>query len=248
VNRHIVLTAIGQDRPGLVEEVSEFVLAHGGSIEDSRMANLQGQFAIMVLIGAAQEAIDRIRADLDALTSQTRVHAQVTEAVTAGVRIASRLPFRLTGRALDQPGLVHVVANLLRSLNVNIESMDTTLEAAPITAAPVFAMDLIIAVPTDTPVPKLRDELTRVCDPRRFPPRLLVPTQKVRVRSADVDDAEREELEANRTSEDRSERPRHFARGGQDKPLAVFCSLTEKPREGLVGDDCRTKADVARRL
>jgi glycine cleavage system transcriptional repressor len=165
VNRHIVLTAIGQDRPGLVEEVSEFVLAHGGSIEDSRMANLQGQFAIMVLIGAAQEAIDRIRADLDALTSQTRVHAQVTEAVTAGVRVASRLPFRLTGRALDQPGLVHVVANLLRSLNVNIESMDTTLEAAPITAAPVFAMDLIIAVPTDTPVPKLRDELTRVCDP-----------------------------------------------------------------------------------
>jgi glycine cleavage system transcriptional repressor len=49
VNRNIVLTAIGADRPGLVEEVSEFVLARGGSIEDSRMANLQGQFAIITL-------------------------------------------------------------------------------------------------------------------------------------------------------------------------------------------------------
>jgi glycine cleavage system transcriptional repressor len=165
VDRHIVLTAVGEDRPGLVEEVSEFVLARGGSIQDSRMANLQGQFAIMVLIGAPQEAIDRIRADLEALSLQTGIHAQVTAALNAGVRATPRLPFRLSGRALDQPGLVHVVANLLRSLNVNIESMETTLEAAPITAAPVFAMDLIVAVPNDIPVPKLRDELARICDP-----------------------------------------------------------------------------------
>ena len=165
MNQHIVLTAIGTDRPGLVEEVSEFVLARGGSIEDSRMANLQGQFAVMVLISAQPEAIGRLTADLDALMSQTRIHAQLTAAVSARVGTGPRLPFRLTGRALDQPGLVHVVANLLRSLNVNIESMETTLEAAPITAAPVFAMDLIVAVPNDIPVPKLRDELARICDP-----------------------------------------------------------------------------------
>ena len=59
---------------------------------------------------------------------------------------------------------MHQVANLLRSLDVNIESMETTLEAAPVTGAPVFAMDLVIAVPGDTPVQKLRGELARVCD------------------------------------------------------------------------------------
>ena len=74
------------------------------------------------------------------------------------------MPYRLTGRALDQSGLVHQVANLLRSLNVNIESMETELEAAPITGAPIFAMDLVIAVPQDTPVQKLRDELAAMCD------------------------------------------------------------------------------------
>ena len=82
----------------------------------------------------------------------------------AGAGAAPRLPYRLTGRALDQAGLVHQVANLLRSLDVNIESMETTLEAAPVTGAPVFAMDLMIAVPSDTPIQKLRDELARVCD------------------------------------------------------------------------------------
>ena len=164
MNRHTVLTAIGEDRPGLVEEVSEFVFARGGSIEDSRMANMQGQFAIVMLIGGTQEAIDRVTTDLEALSLQTGIHAQLTPAAPSGLQAPPRLPYRLTGRALDQSGLVHQVANLLRSLNVNIESMETTLEAAPVTAAPVFAMDLIIAVPVDTAIQKLRDELARVCD------------------------------------------------------------------------------------
>ena len=42
--RHAVLTAIGDDRPGLVAEVTRYVLERGGNLEDSRMVNLHGQF------------------------------------------------------------------------------------------------------------------------------------------------------------------------------------------------------------
>jgi glycine cleavage system transcriptional repressor len=164
MNRRTVLTAIGEDRPGLVEEVSEFVLARGGSIEDSRMANMHGQFAIVMSIVGPQEAIDRIAADLDALNLRTRIHARLTPASQPAAAAVPARPYRLTGRALDQTGLVHQVAHLLRSLDVNIESMETTLEAAPVTGAPVFAMDLMIAVPAATPIQRLRDELARVCD------------------------------------------------------------------------------------
>lgn len=159
-----VLTAIGEDRPGLVEEVSEFVFARGGSIENSRMANMQGQFAIVMVISGAEEAIDRITTDVDTLSVQAGIHARLTPAGRVGVEAKPRLPYRLTGRALDQSGLVHQVANLLRSLDVNIESMETDLEAAPVTGAPIFAMDLIIALPPETPIQKLRDEVAHVCD------------------------------------------------------------------------------------
>jgi glycine cleavage system transcriptional repressor len=157
-----VLTAIGADRPGLVEEVSEFVFARGGNVEDSRMANMHGQFAIVMLVGGPQEALDRLAADLDALEARTAIHARLTPASDPAA--APRSPYRLTGQALDQPGLVHEVANALRGLNVNIETMDTTLEAAPVTGTPVFAMDLVLGVPDETPVDALRDELARVCD------------------------------------------------------------------------------------
>jgi glycine cleavage system transcriptional repressor len=164
MNERAVLTAIGHDRPGLVEEVSEFVFARGGSIEDSRMANMHGQFAIAMSIAGTDEAIERITADLDALGARTGIHARLTMAVRVESDAVSRSPYRLTGRALDQAGLVHQVANVLRGLGVNIESMETTLEAAPETGAPVFAMDLVIAVPDDAPIETLRAELGRVCD------------------------------------------------------------------------------------
>jgi glycine cleavage system transcriptional repressor len=163
VERHVVLTAIGEDRPGLVEEVSEFVFARGGSIEDSRMANLRGQFAIAMLIAGGDEAIERITREIDALSSRTGIQAQLTPAA-ASERPAGVTAYRLTGRALDEAGLVHRVASRLRTLDVNIESMETTLEAAPHTGAPVFAMDLVLAVPNDTQLERLREELARVCD------------------------------------------------------------------------------------
>ena len=159
-----MLTAIGEDRPGLVEEVSEFVFASGGSIEDSRMANMHGQFAIVMSIAGPTDVIERITADLGELRRQTAIDARLTAAPDAGRTSAPRLPFRLTGRALDQAGLVHQVANVLRSLDVNIESMETTLEAAPVTGAPVFAMEIVMSVPQETPTQRLRDELGRACD------------------------------------------------------------------------------------
>jgi glycine cleavage system transcriptional repressor len=164
VSERTVLTAIGADRPGLVDEVSEFVFARGGSIEDSRMANLHGQFTIMMLVGGSPETIERITSDLDQLSERTALHARLTPASQSRAETVPRLPYRLTGRALDQAGLVHQIANVLRSLDVNIESMETTLEAAPVTGAPVFAMELVVAVPSATPIQHLRGELARVCD------------------------------------------------------------------------------------
>ena len=41
----LVLTVIGPDRPGIVEQLSDQVLAVGGNWEESRMTRLAGKFA-----------------------------------------------------------------------------------------------------------------------------------------------------------------------------------------------------------
>ena len=161
--RHTIITAIGEDRPGLVEEVSEFVFECGGSIQESRMANMLGQFAIAMLVCGTKEAIDRITSGIDVLTSQTAIDIRVTP-VEPPEDEEQTTTYLLVGRALDQPGLVYQVADVLRRFEVNIEALETTLEPAPVTGAPVFAMDLVVSVPTGASVDELRAELGTVCE------------------------------------------------------------------------------------
>ena len=162
---HAILSAIGADRPGLVDEVSQFIFARGGNIEDSRMVNLRGQFAIMVLVGGTDTVVAALRREMAELSRQTSLRAELHEArVEAAGTATPALPFRLTGSGIDQPGLVHRVANLLRGLHVNIESLDTRLRPAPYTGAPLFEMELVLAVPKTTSLSQLRTDLASVCD------------------------------------------------------------------------------------
>jgi glycine cleavage system transcriptional repressor len=161
--KRTVLTAIGRDRPGLVEEVSEFLLERGGSIEESRMANLLGQFAIALLVTGSDDAIARIVADADVLRRETGIEATFTP-VDEPAEAAGATRYRLTAEALDQQGLVHRVADALRRLAVNIEALETTLRAAPVTGSPIFAMSIVLSVPEDVAIEAVRRELDPVCD------------------------------------------------------------------------------------
>ena len=161
--RRTVLTAIGQDRPGLVEQVSAFVLERGGSIEESRMANLLGRFAIAMLVTGDDAAVERITADVGDLMQRTGVDARFTGVDHSG-DAEPKQTYRFAAEALDQPGLVHEVADVFARHGVNIETLDTTLVSAPETAAPLFAMNGVVAVPDDAVYADLQQELGRACD------------------------------------------------------------------------------------
>ncbi|HEV8605532.1 MAG TPA: ACT domain-containing protein [Tepidisphaeraceae bacterium] len=160
---HVILTAIGADRPGLVDEVSEFIFQRGGNIEDSRMVNLRGQFAMMVLIGAPEPALSRLKSELWQLQQQSQLQIELRPATPATASSAQAIPYRLTATAIDQPGLVHRLSHLLRSSDVNIESLETHLKPAPITGAPLFEMELIISIPRTTPIARLKDQIASTC-------------------------------------------------------------------------------------
>ena len=61
---NLILIAVGPDQVGLVRKISEFIVQGGGNIEDSRMAVLAGEFALIVQISG-----DRVH--LSALAKST---------------------------------------------------------------------------------------------------------------------------------------------------------------------------------
>ncbi|HEX2972913.1 MAG TPA: ACT domain-containing protein [Tepidisphaeraceae bacterium] len=165
MTQHAILTAIGTDRPGLVDEVSAFIFERQGNIEDSRMVNLRGQFAIMVLVAGSEQTLSRLRSEVWQLAQKSGLQAELRPATAMPTpATAEAIPYHLKATAIDQPGLVHRFSHLLRSLQVNIESLETQLAAAPITGAPLFEMEIVLSVPRSTSISKLREGLGNLCN------------------------------------------------------------------------------------
>jgi glycine cleavage system transcriptional repressor len=160
---YVVLTAVGPDRPGLVDAVTRFVLEGGGNLEDSRMVNLHGQFAMMLLVAGSDATLEKLKAGLPGLQEEAGVHAQLQLATSSPWSTAA-LPCRITAWAMDHPGLMQSVSHLLAGLDVNIESAETSLSSAPHTGTPLFTMQLVVSVPASTPVAEVRQQLGRLCD------------------------------------------------------------------------------------
>ena len=164
MTQHAVLTAIGADRPGLVDEVSRFIFESGGNIEDSRMVNLRGQFAMMLLVGASSQTMHKLHTHALSLIKQTGLHVEIRAIEGQKTPGKPALPYCLIASAMDQAGLVHRIARVLREMNVNIEDMQTDLTDAPITGTPLFEMKVTLSVPADLSISRLRQSLTKLCD------------------------------------------------------------------------------------
>jgi len=159
----LVITAVGPDRPGLVGELTGHLFSAGANVADSRMVNLRGQFALLLLVEGAEAVLQKMQpAVKDAgqklgLTVTFTAHAE-PRGPAAGV------PFKLKTYSMDQPGIVHRVTSLLQKHGVNIEELQTRLESGPFMGAPLFTLELRMTVPAALPVRQLRAELQAVCD------------------------------------------------------------------------------------
>src|SRR5207248_4650028 len=98
---HAIFTALGSDRPGLVDEVSQFIFERGGNIEDSRMVNLRGQFAMMVLVSAEPAAMKKIGGELVAFAAKSKLHAELAAVDSPRLTSQAAMPYRLSTTAMD---------------------------------------------------------------------------------------------------------------------------------------------------
>jgi glycine cleavage system transcriptional repressor len=160
---YAVITAVGADRPGLVDSISKFILDQGCNIADSRMAVLGGEFAMLILIDGAPEAIDRVSKGTAGASEKSGLNVQCRP--TRGPNESARtgtIPYKLDAYSMDHPGIVQRVAAYLAGRKINIRALDTRLTSAPITGLPLFSLHATIEVPAQENVMELRQALEAI--------------------------------------------------------------------------------------
>jgi len=162
-NNFLVLSALGKDKPGIVDELSKAVFELGCSIADSRMAVLGGTFSILLLVEGPWNQLARLEDQVDELGKRLGLTI-ITERTDPRAVKADLLPYGVEVVALDNPGIVHKLANFFSRHGINIEDMNTTSYAAAHTGAPMFAVQMTVGIPADIHISSLRDEFMEFCD------------------------------------------------------------------------------------
>jgi len=155
---HAILTAIGSDRVGIVDDLTTSILDKRCNIEESRMAVLGGEFAVMLLLSGESGDIESLIEATPKMSELLDLHISMKETV-APKSDPNLRPYMIESVSLDTPGIVHSITSLLRRHGINIEDLETDTTAAPWTGAPMFVMRGRISVPPSVSLSTLREEI-----------------------------------------------------------------------------------------
>ncbi len=161
--KYLVISAIGQDRPGLVDSLSQTFLECGCNIEDSRMTVLGSEFAIVVLISGNWNNIAKLQEQLPQLAGQLDMLFNWKDTVPRPAS-ESALPYLVEVVSIDHPGIVHTLSRFFSQRQINVEDLMTSSYAAPHTGAIMFSIRLTVGIPSQLHIAQLREEFFDLCD------------------------------------------------------------------------------------
>lgn len=149
MNHFAIVTAFGQDRPGIVAALAEGLFQLGCNIEDTSSVRLRGEFTMMLLVRlpkgmAADQLADRLPPHISPLDLTVLCREVPAQAATR-VPEAATPTYMLSVYGADHPGIVAAVARTVADRGGNIAVMNTRVIGAA--DKPVYVMVLEIKLP-----------------------------------------------------------------------------------------------------
>lgn len=161
MSTYLVLTIIGDDKPGLVEMLADTIARHSGNWLESNMSHLAGKFAGILRVSVADTHADALIQDLQKLSSTLKLVVEKVRLSDAPVRHRS---LRLTLVGNDRPGIIKEISRALALQHVNVEELATQCTTAPMSGESLFNAQAELKVPADLDIHALQRQLEQLAD------------------------------------------------------------------------------------
>ena len=163
MKQFLVVSVLGEDRPGTLHDLTRTVRDCGCNVVESRMTVLGSEFSMLLLACGNWNTITKLEATLPKL--EQKLGLTVASRRT-GERVPRHdlVPYAVDVVCLDQPGIVFNLANFFAERNIGIAELGTRSYPATHTGAPMFAVQMSVNIPADMHIGTLREEFMNFCD------------------------------------------------------------------------------------
>ena len=158
--KHVVMTIIGADRPGLVQLVTSRVADAGGNWLESRMCHLGGYFAGIARAEVPSDRLAALQESLQKLSAEgLRVTVDASEG-KAGSPAGVAATIELVGH--DRPGILRSITTVLAAQGVNVEELSSECISAPMGGGSLFQAQVRVLVPPTVKLEAVRADLEKI--------------------------------------------------------------------------------------
>jgi len=161
VTTRVLISFFCDDRPGVIEQLSEVVAHAGGNWLDSQLSRLGGRFAGVLQVQvpiAQQEELAEALQKLDSVGITTSLTG-------AGAAAETPVPSRqINLLGPDRPGIVHELTRALHQAGFNVQSLATSVETAPWSGEPLFRAEVCIEFLEGSRLDELEWQLDALAD------------------------------------------------------------------------------------
>jgi len=162
VETSYIVTFIGDDRPGLVESLSRVIESSRGNWLESRLSQLGGKFAGLILVTLPDDNGAKLETDLKGL-SLSGLSVRVTPAASmAATSHGQSVTLKVIGP--DRLGIVREISRALAQREVNVVEMDSQVNSAPMSAELIFSARIDAEIPEHIDLDDLEDSLEEIAN------------------------------------------------------------------------------------
>jgi glycine cleavage system transcriptional repressor len=163
MKQFLAISAIGKDRPGLAHDVVRTIADCGASINESRMLPLGGELAMQILVSGNWHAVARVESELARLAEAGGLALHLRRTEPRALR-EEYIPYSIDVIGPDHAGIVAGLAGFLTARNIEIAEVASRSYAAAQTGAAMFAVQMMINMPSRLPIAQLREDFMEYCD------------------------------------------------------------------------------------
>jgi glycine cleavage system regulatory protein len=158
---YLVLTIIGEDKPGIVGSLAKIIADHSGSWLESSMSQLAGKFAGILRVSVDENQSEALVNSLKGLSDELRL---IIERVSYDEIDAKHQIIELSLLGNDRPGIIKEISKTVTELSVNFEQLNTECMPAPMAGDILFKASASLKVPDGLSIDVLQQALENLAD------------------------------------------------------------------------------------
>lgn len=160
MNQSFVLTVISDDKPGVVESISQAIADAGGNWQESHMTHLAGKFAGLLTVSLPTENSALLENALQALSSKGIQTLFQAANESGSPQAPHNYKFVLVGP--DRAGIVREMSQAFLAHHINLAEFNSRFTSMPYSGDPLFEAKGILQVPESVDINDLEDQLDEI--------------------------------------------------------------------------------------